>query len=85
MTNKVRFTFDIAVQDMLPREDIITLTESLYSFIDHGIIDCEEDEEIFIDQEFLEKLIVGIDTIRKANKKYGRDDDGLVKFPFGVV
>lgn len=82
MSNKVRFTFDIDIQEMMASKDIVKLTESLYSFIDHGIIDCEDDEEIFIDQDYLADLVIGIETIRKACKKYGRDVDGLVKYPF---
>lgn len=82
MVNKVRFTFDLAIQEMMSTEDIVKLTESLHSFIDHGIIDCEEDEEIIIDTPFMQDLVVGIETIRKAHKKHGRDDDGLVKYPF---
>ena len=82
MVDKVRFTFDIAIQEMMSTEDIVKLTESLHSFIDHGIIDCEENEEIIIDTDYLADLVVGIETIRKATKKYGRDTDGLVKFPF---
>jgi hypothetical protein len=82
MSNKVRFTFDIDIQEMMSSKDIVKLTESLYSFIDHGIIDCDDDEEICIDQDYLADLVVGIEAIRKACNKYGRDTDGLVKYPF---
>ena len=82
MVDKVRFTFDIALQETMTSETIVNLTESLHSFIDHGIIDCEEDEEIVIDQDYLSDLIHGIEVLRKAYKKYGRDDCGLVKYPF---
>lgn len=82
MVDKVRFTFDIALQETMTSETIVYLTESLHSFIDHGIIDCEEDEEIVIDQDYLSDLIHGIELLRKAHKKYGRDDCGLVKYPF---
>jgi hypothetical protein len=84
MSDRIRFTFDIGIQKMLSSEDIIKLTESLYSFIDFGIIDCEDGEEFFIDQEYLQSLAVSTEAIRKAGKKYGRDDDGLVKYPFKI-
>ncbi len=82
MSNRVRFTFDKAVQEHLGTEDIVRLSESLYSFIDHGLIDCEDDEEFYIDSAYLQELVVCINALQKAAKKYGRDDDGLVKYPF---
>jgi hypothetical protein len=82
MVDKIRFTFDVSVQDMMPSEDIVRLTETLHSFIEFGIIDVEENEEIFIDQEYLQDLVNGVNHIRIANKKYGRDSNGLVKYPF---
>ena len=82
MSNNVRITFDDAIQELMSSEDIIRLAESIYAFIDMGTIDCEEGEEIFVDQDYLLDLVGGIERIKKANKKYGRDDDGLVKYQF---
>ena len=82
MVDKIRFTFDVAIQETMSKENIIQLTETLHSFIDHGIIAAEENEEILIDEEYLADLVAGVENIRKANKKYGRDDQGLVKYPF---
>ena len=82
MVDRVRITFDDAIQELMSQDDIIKLAESIYAFIDMGTIDCEEDEEIFVDQEYLIDLVGGIERVRKANKKYGRDDDGFVKYQF---
>lgn len=82
MVDKIRFTFDLAIQETMSSEDIVRLTETLHSFIEFGIIPVEDNEEIVIDQDYLADLVVGVDIIRKANKKYGRDDNGLVKYPF---
>lgn len=82
MSDRVRFTFDKTVQEHLSTEDIVRLSESLYSFIEHGLIDCEDGEEFYIDSEYLQKLVGCITALQKASKKYGRDDDGLVKYPF---
>ena len=82
MSNRVRITFDQAIQDHLNTEDIVRLSESLYSFIDHGLIDCEDDEEFYIDSEYLQDLVGCINALSKAAKKYGRDDEGLIKYPF---
>jgi hypothetical protein len=82
MVDNVRITFDEAIQDLMTKEDIIKLAESIHAFIDMGAIDCEDGEEIFVDQEYLIDLVGGIERIKKANKKYGRDNDGFVKYPF---
>ena len=82
MTNSVRITFDDAIQELMSQDDIIRLAESIHAFIDLGTIECEEGEEIFVDQEYLVDLVGGIERIRKANKKYGRDNDGFVKYKF---
>ncbi len=82
MIDKIRFTFDIAIQETMSSEDIVRLTETLHSFIEFGIIPADDNEEIVIDQDYLADLITGVEIIRKANKKYGRDTDGLVKYPF---
>jgi hypothetical protein len=82
MSNRVRITFDQSVQDHLDTEDIVRLSESLYSFIEHGLIDCEENEEFHVDSEYLQDLVVCITALQKASKKYGRDDEGLIKYPF---
>lgn len=82
MVDNVRITFDVSIQEQMSTEDIVKLAESLHSFVDFGIIDCDEDEEIFVDHEYLKELVISIEAIRKATKKYGRSDDGLVKYPF---
>ena len=82
MSDRIRFTFDKAVQEHLSTEDIVRLSESLYSFIDHGLIDCEDGEEFYIDSEYLQELVICITALQKASKKYGRDDEGLIKYPF---
>jgi hypothetical protein len=82
MTNNVRITFDEAIQELMSSEDIVRLAESIHAFIEIGTIDCEEGEEIFVDQEYLIDLVGGIERIKKANKKYGRDSEGFVKYQF---
>jgi hypothetical protein len=63
-------------------EDIIRLAESIHTFIEMGAIECEEGEEIFVDQEYLLDLVGGIERVKKATKKYGRSSDGFVKYQF---
>jgi hypothetical protein len=82
MVDSVRITFDESIQALMSHDDIIKLAESIHTFIDMGAIECEEGEEIFVDQEYLLDLVGGIERIKKANKKYGRDVDGFVKYPF---
>jgi len=85
MVDNVRITFDASIQEQMSTEDIVKLAESLHSFVDFGLIDCEEDEELYIDHDYLEELVISIENIRKATKKYGRSTDGLVKYPFWGV
>ena len=82
MVDHVRIAFDETIQELMSSEDLVRLAESIHTFIDMGTIDCEEGEEIFVDQEYLIDLVGGIERITKANKKYGRNDDGFVKYPF---
>ncbi len=82
MVDNVRITFDAAIQDLMTKEDIIKLAESIHAFIDMGAIDCDEGEEIFVDQDYIAELVIGIENVRQANKKYGRDADGFVKYQF---
>jgi hypothetical protein len=84
MSDRIRFIFDQAVQESLSTEDIVRLSESLQSFIEYGIIDCEDGEEFYIDTKYLQNLITSITAIQKASKKYSRDDNGLVKYPFNI-
>jgi hypothetical protein len=84
MTDRVRITFDESIQSMMSAKELIKLAESIHAFIDIGAIDCENDEEILVDQDYITDLIAGIERVKLANKKYGRDDDGFVKYPFGV-
>lgn len=84
MSDRVRITFDESIQELMSSEDIIRLAESIHTFIEMGAIDCEEDQEIFVDQDYLIDLVGGIEKVGKANKKYGRDADGFVKYPFKV-
>jgi hypothetical protein len=82
MVDSVRIVFDEAIQELMSSEDIVRLAESIHTFIDMGAIECEEGEEIFVDQDYLLDLVGGIERIKKANKKYGRDSEGFVKYPF---
>lgn len=82
MVDRVRITFDEAIQDIMSQEDLIKLAESIHAFIEIGAIDCEEGEEIFVDQDYIAELVIGIEKVRNANKKYGRDDNGFVKYKF---
>jgi hypothetical protein len=82
MVDSVRIVFDDAIQELMSHDDIIRLAESIHTFIEMGAIECEEGEEIFVDQEYLIDLVGGIERIKKATKKYGRDDDGFIKYPF---
>ena len=82
MGNRVIFVFDRLVQEQLDKEDMVNLIESLRSFIDQGLIDCEDDQEFHIDSEYLQDLVGGINALQKANKKYGSDDNGLIKYQF---
>jgi hypothetical protein len=82
MVDSVRITFDESIQALMSHDDIIKLAESIHTFIEMGAIECEDGEEIFVDQEYLIDLVGGIERIKKANKKYGRDDNSFVKYPF---
>jgi hypothetical protein len=82
MVDSVRIVFDEAIQELMSSEDIVRLAESIHTFIDMGAIECEEGEEIFVDQDYLLDIVGGIERIKKANKKYGRDSEGFVKYPF---
>jgi hypothetical protein len=82
MSDRIRFTFDKTVQEHLSTEDLVRLTESLYSFVEHGLIECDTEQEFYIDSEYLQNLIGCINTLYKASKKYGKDENGLVKYPF---
>jgi hypothetical protein len=82
MVDNVRITFDDAIQELMSHDDIIRLAESIHTFIELGTIGCEDGEEIFVDQEYLIDLVGSIERIRKANEKYGRDDNGFVKYQF---
>ena len=82
MVDNVRITFDVSIQKSLSSDDIIRLAESIHAFIDAGIIECEEDEEIVVDQKFLIELTKGIENVRKSVKSYGRDREGFIKYPY---
>ena len=77
-----RITIDEAIQESLSKEQIVELAESVHAFVEAGIIDCEEQGELVVDQEFLLELTKGIERLRKAVKTYGRDSDGFAKYPF---
>lgn len=87
MTKRVIITLDESIHEMMSKEDLVKLSESIQSFVDFGIIETDEDsDELYIDQEFLIDLVGGLERIRKAAKKYGRDThDGLIKYPFWEV
>jgi hypothetical protein len=82
MVDNVRITFDESIQALMSQDDIIRLAESIHTFIEMGAVECEDGEEIFVDQEYLIDLVGGIERIKKATKKYGRDDNGFIKYPF---
>ena len=82
MVDHVRIAFDESIQTLMSHDDIIKLAESIHTFIEMGAIECEDGEEIFVDQEYLIDLVGGIERIKKATKKYGRDDDGFIKYLF---
>jgi hypothetical protein len=82
MTDRIRLTFDTSIHALLATDDIVKLAESLYTFIDLGIIDCDKDEEIHIDRDYFDELIQGIELIHAAAKKYGIDESNLIKYPF---
>lgn len=84
MVNSIRITFDEAIQDLMDREELIKLAESIHTFIEMGAIDCEDGDELFVDQDYIIELVAGIEAVRKATKKYGRDTDGFVKYQFKV-
>lgn len=77
-----RITIDEAIQESLSKEQIVELAESVHAFVEAGILDCEDQGEILVDQEFLLELTKGIERLRKAVKEYGRDPDGFAKYPF---
>lgn len=85
MSNRIMFVFDRSVQEHLDTEDMVKLTESLHSFIDQGLIDCDDNGEFYIDSEYLQDLVTCINVLQTATKKYGSDDYGLIKYPFKVA
>lgn len=85
MGKHVRFVFDKVIQENLDSEDIVELSERLYSFIDLGLVNCGDHEELYIDHEYLQTLVNSINVINRAIDKYGCDHDGLVKYPFWEV
>lgn len=82
MVHHIRFTFDSSIQELMNTDDIIQLTESLQTFIDAGVISCEEDEEIFINHSYLKELALAIERLRVAGNLFGRDDLNLISYPF---
>lgn len=82
MVDNVRITFDSVIQESMPKKDIVRLAESIHAFIDAGIIDCEENGEILVDETFLIELTKGIENIRSSEKTFGRDRHGFIKYPF---
>ena len=78
----LRITIAESIQQNLSSEQIIELAESVHAFVEAGILDCDDQTELLVDEEFLLELTKGIERLRKARKKYGNTSDGFVKYPF---
>lgn len=73
---------DKAIYDSIQDSEMEKLQESLETLISAGFIECNENNEVYISSESLERILIGCAILNEARNIQGQDDNGFVMFPF---
>lgn len=82
MTEDVKIIVDAVIKSNIEQQELDELVERIKGYADFGLIMADQNNEIFVDADLIQKIYDGGRAVRAAFNEYGKDEIGFVQYPF---
>lgn len=85
MAKHIKLSIDRELYESFSKEDMAELTDWVSTLIEAGAIEADENDEVVLDRDFIKGIVNVLENVKEVRNRYGQDEEGFVKYPFGEL